>query len=183
MNLPNYLTLFRIFLIPVFVIAFYLPVSGNHYIAAFIFTIAAVTDWLDGYLARSLNQTTRLGAFLDPVADKLIVTTALVLIVAEREMPWIAIPCAVIVGRELVISALREWMAEIGKRTSVAVSYIGKFKTVIQMVAVILLLAYDPDDQVLAWLGYILIHIASIMTLWSMVMYLKAAWPEIRHIY
>jgi len=182
MNIPNWLTFLRIILIPVFVLVFYLPFEGNHIVAALIFTVAALTDWLDGYLARSLHQVSKLGAFLDPVADKLIVTTALVLLVGEKDLPFLAIPAAVIVGREIVVSALREWMAEIGNRTSVAVSFLGKIKTTAQMAALVLLLAYKPGGR-LEWLvtpGYILLYVAAFLTLWSMCIYLKAAWRDLR---
>lgn len=183
LNIPNILTLIRIFLIPVMVLVYYLPITWGHFAAAAIFAIAGVTDWLDGYLARTLQQTSALGAFLDPVADKLIVAIALVILVGESDLAYLAIPAAVIVGREIVISALREWMAELGKSASVAVSFIGKFKTASQMVAVFLLLAYQPDQyQWLGTLGYGLLIIAAVLTLWSMIIYLKAAWPEIRPI-
>lgn len=180
MNIPNLLTLLRIVLIPVLVLIFYLPFSGNHIVAALIFVLAALTDWLDGYLARSLQQTSRLGAFLDPVADKLIVAVALVLVVGEQNLPFLAIPAAVIVGREIVISALREWMAEIGKRASVAVSVIGKFKTALQMIALVVLLLYKPGGYIwIGMLGCALLYVAAILTLWSMVMYVKAAWNDL----
>ena len=140
MNLPNAITGIRIVLIPIFVLMFYLPVSWHHMGCALIFALACLTDWLDGYLARTLGQVSALGTFLDPVADKLVVAVALVFLISENGMHHLAIPAAVIVGREIIISALREWMAEIGKRTSIAVSFLGKFKTFIQMVALILLL-------------------------------------------
>ena len=145
MNIPNTLTLFRIALIPVFVILFYLPFSWSFLASAMVFVLAAVTDWLDGYLARRLNQSTSFGAFLDPVADKLMVVIAIVLLVNEQQTAWFTIPALVVVGREILVSALREWMAEIGKRTSVAVSWLGKVKTFVQMLAIITLLAVDPD--------------------------------------
>lgn len=179
MNIPNILTWLRIVLIPVFVLTFYLPWSWARLTTAGIFAIAALTDWLDGYLARSLSQTSRLGAFLDPVADKLIVVATLILLVGENHYPYLAIPATVIVGREIVISALREWMAELGKRASVAVSVLGKFKTALQLLAILLLLlgrptphAYLPNVGVV---GYVLLYLAVIMTLWSMLVYLKAA--------
>lgn len=179
MNIPNLLTLFRIALIPIFIIVFYLPFSWSHLASAAIFALASFTDWLDGYLARTLKQTSSLGAFLDPVADKLLVAIALVMLVGEKGLPYLAIPAAVIVGREIVISALREWMAEIGKRASVAVSYIGKFKTTIQMLSLILLLAYKPGQNLwIGILGYLMLAGAAILTLWSMIYYLKAAWPN-----
>ncbi len=180
MNIPNYLTLARILLIPIMVIFFYLPFDGNHFFAALTFAIAAITDWLDGLLARKLNQVSPLGTFLDPVADKVIVAVALVILVGEPHLRYITIPAAIIVGREIVISALREWMAEVGKRASVAVSVVGKFKTIVQMLALISLLLYSKDSsQFILILGYVLLYTAAILTLWSMFMYLKAAWPDL----
>lgn len=182
MNIPNILTFIRIFLIPTIVFAFYLPGKFGHTLAATIFVVAALTDWIDGYLARNLNQTTKFGEFLDPVADKLVVAIALVLIVGELGKAYIAIPAAVIIGREIAISALREWMADIGKKTSVAVSYVGKIKTTLQMLAVGLLLLYCPkcgDGYKFLVFGLILLYLAAGMTLWSMYMYLKTAWPDL----
>ncbi|MDR1057750.1 MAG: CDP-diacylglycerol--glycerol-3-phosphate 3-phosphatidyltransferase [Coxiellaceae bacterium] len=181
-NIPNLLTLIRIFLIPAIVLAFYLPGKFGHVLATFIFAVAALTDLFDGLLARNLNQTTRFGAFLDPVADKLIVSIALILIVAELGKAYVAIPAVVIVGREIAISALREWMADIGKRTSVAVSYMTRIKTTVQMFAVGLLLLYCPkcaDGYKHLVLGLVLLYVAVGMTLWSMYIYLKAAWPDL----
>lgn len=179
MSLPNLFTWLRIILIPVFVITFYLPWSWARLTTAAIFGFAAITDWFDGYLARSLSQTSRLGAFLDPVADKLVVVASLVLLVGENYYPYLAIPATVILGREIVISALREWMAEIGKRASVAVSWLGKMKTVFQMLAILLLLLGRPSPKPyfhhLGFIGYALLCLAVIMTLWSMLLYLKAA--------
>ena len=176
MSIPNYLTFLRIALIPVFVLIFYLPFPCSRLVTAIIFTIAALTDWLDGYLARKLEQTSPLGTFLDPVADKLIVAVALVLIVGEKDLPLIALPAAVIVGREIVVSALREWMAELGQRASVSVSVVGKFKTTMQMLAIICLLLYMPHSgQWIGKLGYMLLYVAAFLTLWSMMIYLKAA--------
>ncbi len=167
-------------MIPCFVIAFYLPTKQAGLITAGIFCLAGITDWLDGFLARVLNQTSRFGAFLDPVADKLIVAVALVLLVGEYGKVWLTIPAAIIVSREIAISALREWMAEIGKRTNVAVSYIGKIKTFIQIISIIVLLAH-PADWDLYWVkvGVVLMYLAAVLTLWSMVSYLKAAWSAI----
>lgn len=182
MNIPNYLTFLRIGLIPVFVLLFYLPFSWSHFATALVFALAAITDWLDGYLARKWQQTSSLGTFLDPVADKLIVAVALVLIVGEQSFPLVSLPAAVIVGREIVVSALREWMAELGKRTSVAVSIIGKFKTITQMVSIVCLLLYAPNSyhQWVGYLGYFLLYLAAFLTLWSMVVYLRAAYKVIR---
>lgn len=180
MNIPNGLTLFRVLLIPIFVLVYYLPWPWAHFVSAVIFALAAVTDWFDGYLARKLKQMSAFGRFLDPVADKLIIAVALVLIVGNYQHIQIllTIPAAIIIGREIVVSALREWMAEIGKQTSVAVSFLGKVKTTVQMIAVTGLLAELPGA-----LGYlsivaslILLWIAAFLTLWSMVMYLIAAY-------
>lgn len=182
MTIPTLLTLLRLFLIPLFVMFFYIPFVWSHLAAATIFALAAITDWLDGYLARSLKQVTKLGAFLDPVADKLMVAVALVLIVAEPGMHYLSIAAAIIVGREIIISALREWMAELGKRASIAVSFISKIKTAIQMIAVLVLLVYRPHEHYahgILILGYFLIYAAAALTLWTMFMYLKSAWPEL----
>jgi CDP-diacylglycerol---glycerol-3-phosphate 3-phosphatidyltransferase len=179
-TLPNILTLLRIALIPIIIVVFYLPWEWRHVATAAIFGVAAATDWLDGYLARKLNQFTAFGAFLDPVADKLIVAAALILLVQDHATALFALPAVVIISREIVISALREWMAELGQRTSVAVSYIGKIKTTLQMIAIAVLLAVDPEVHPI-WdkVGIALLYIAAILTLWSMVIYLKAAWPEL----
>lgn len=180
MNIPNLITLLRIILIPILVVVFYLPFEGNHVMAALIFLLAALTDWLDGYLARTLKQTSRLGAFLDPVADKLLVAVTLVLLVGENDLRYLAIPAAVIVGREIMVSALREWMAEVGKRANVAVSFIAKVKTAIQMTAIVILLLYKPGLSIwIGLLGYCLLYVAAILTLWSMAIYLKAAWGDL----
>ena len=182
MNIPNMLTLLRIVLIPVFVMAFYLPIGWANTLSAVIFVMAALTDWLDGYLARRWNQTSAFGAFLDPVADKLMVATALILIVDANPTSyagvWLAVPAAVIVGREITISALREWMAEIGASAKVAVSMLGKIKTTAQMTALILLIYQAPIGPLpMATIGFYLLYLAAILTLWSMILYLKAAWP------
>lgn len=177
-SLPNLLTLMRIVLIPVFIVVFYLPFQGAHGLAAAIFALASFTDWLDGYLARKLMQMSPFGAFLDPVADKLLVASSLLLLVGTKEMNYITIPAIIIVGREIVISALREWMAEIGRRTSVAVSYIGKIKTMLQMFALFLLIAFTPAQSTWGILGFILLYLAAILTIWSMGVYLTIAWPE-----
>lgn len=178
MNIPNALTLFRILLIPVFVLVFYLPYKWSFLVSALIFSLAAITDWLDGYLARKLEQATPFGAFLDPVADKLMVAMALALLVERYEAWWFTIPAVVIIGREIVISALREWMAELGKRTSVAVSYVGKVKTTFQMIAIIVLLAAPRGSELIMQLGLVMLYLAAILTLWSMIIYLRAAWPS-----
>ncbi|MBV1932101.1 MAG: CDP-diacylglycerol--glycerol-3-phosphate 3-phosphatidyltransferase [Porticoccaceae bacterium] len=178
-NLPNQLTILRVLFIPLLVIVFYLPWEWHYFASGAIFGIAALTDLLDGYLARRLGQETPFGAFLDPVADKLIVAVALVLLLEQNASALFAIPAMVIIGREIVVSALREWMAELGSRTSVAVSQMGKFKTIMQMVSIVILLMFNPDTfPWFQWLGLVLLYIAAVLTLWSMVIYLKAAWPE-----
>ncbi len=180
-SLPNIITSLRIALIPVLVMVFYLPPESWRYLAAAgVFTLASITDWLDGYLARKLNEMTRFGAFLDPVADKLIVATALVLLVEVHASAILAVPAIVIVGREIVVSALREWMAKYSERRSVAVSVVGKVKTAFQMVAIIVLLANGPDlGSYFVKAGYILLYAAAALTLWSMYLYLKLAWPDL----
>lgn len=178
-SLPNLLTLLRIVLIPVFIIIFYLPFKWAHLIAAIIFAAASFTDWLDGYLARKLKMMSPFGAFLDPVADKLLVSTSLLLLVGAKDINYITIPAIVIVGREIVISGLREWMAEIGRRASVTVGYIGKVKTTFQMMALVLLLAFNPVDSWWGIIGFILLYVSAILTIWSMVIYLAIAWPEL----
>lgn len=177
MTFANQLTLLRIILIPLFVVVFYLPVSWAHIACAIIFAVAAVTDWLDGYVARTYNQSTQFGAFLDPVADKLMVAISLLLLVSiHHDSAWFVAAAAVIVGREIIISALREWMAELGQRASVAVSFIGKIKTTLQMLAIVVLLV-DSSDYYLMQVGYLALAGAAVLTLWSMVIYLRAASP------
>lgn len=181
MNLPTKLTLLRIALIPGFAIAFYLPIPAGRVIAGVIFTIAALTDLLDGYLARRLGQTTRLGAFLDPVADKLIVGVALVLLLQQDPRVLLALPVAVIIGREITISALREWMAELGVRSRVQVSIWGKIKTTAQMLALIFMtMRVDLGVFDSYRIGVILLYLAALLTIWSMCQYLAAAWPDLR---
>ena len=184
-SLPNILTLLRIGLIPFFVLFFYLDVANANLITTLLFALAAVTDWLDGYLARKLEVTSALGAFLDPVADKLMVAAALILIVDNNPTDysgiWIALPALVIVGREITISALREWMAEVGARARVAVSSMGKIKTTAQMLALVLLLYRESiGDFPTAQAGLLLLYVAAVLTLWSMVLYLRAAWPALK---
>jgi len=179
-NIPNILTLIRIGLVPVFVVIFYVPYEWSYMATAIIFALAAATDWLDGYLARSMGQTSAFGAFLDPVADKLMVATALVLLVQDEKTAWLSIPALIIIGREIAISALREWMSNLGERTSVAVSYIGKIKTFAQMFAIFLLLLHNPIANFpTREIGYVLIYAAAALTLWSMAIYLKAALPKL----
>lgn len=186
-TIPNLITLVRIGLIPVFVLVYWLPYAWAPIWAAWIFIIAGITDWLDGYLARRLQQSSPFGAFLDPVADKLIVATALVLLVADPTVQasvfssaLFAVTAAVIIGREITVSALREWMAELGERASVAVSIIGKLKTLLQIVAISMLVyKYDFLGMPTIIVGEWLLYLAAALTLWSMGMYLKAAWPAL----
>lgn len=178
LNLPTWLTLLRIALIPVFVGVFFLPFHGANMLCAALFGLAALTDWLDGYLARRFNQTSAFGAFLDPVADKLMVAAALVLLVQAIATPLMAVAAVIIIGREIAISALREWMAQVGNHRRVAVSMIGKFKTTAQMVAVLLLLYREPlGGFPTLEVGLGLLLVAAALTLWSMLDYLLAAWP------
>lgn len=201
-NLPNNLTIARIVMIPLFIaIAYWPPALGigvpaipnnaiarlgmleysdsmlRHFLLTFLFILAAITDWLDGYLARKMNITSAFGRFLDPVADKLMVAAALIILVQWHPNIVMATCGIVIISREIAVSALREWMAELGTRTSVAVSYVGKLKTTFQMIAISVLLL---NWQSLEILGYILMIIAVVLTLWSMMIYLKAAWPYLK---
>lgn len=219
MNIPNILTTVRLALVPILVVVFYLPYQWSPLLCAFIFMAASFTDWFDGYLARKWNQSTPFGAFVDPVADKIMVAVVLCLLVEKFAYPWMTLPAVVIIGREIVISALREWMAELGKRTSVAVSMVGKVKTAAQMMAICFLL-YEPAplehwsrwidlmipfndgfvmmgwvlpesfsipalagvapvDNWLSQVGIGMLYLSAILTLWSMMVYLKAAWPEL----
>jgi CDP-diacylglycerol--glycerol-3-phosphate 3-phosphatidyltransferase len=185
-NLPTWLTLFRVALLPVMVAVFYLPFPGHNITAAVVFVFAAITDWLDGYLARRLKLTSAFGAFLDPVADKLMVAVTLFLLVQSHPSSgWsgilMAVTSAVIVGREISVSALREWMAEIGMSATVKVALVGKLKTVMQMVALVVLLVQKEAATLrLYHIGEGLLVIAGILTIWSGFYYLRAAWPTLR---
>lgn len=172
-NIPTALTLFRLLLIPFFIVAFYLPFHFSAFLTALIFVIASVTDFLDGFLARALKQTTRFGAFLDPVADKILVGIASVLITEYYNIWWVTIPVVILISREIIISALREWMAEIGKRGIIKVSIWGKVKTTAQMIAITLLL-WHPNKMITD-LGLLCLYIATVLTLWSMYQYLNAS--------
>jgi CDP-diacylglycerol--glycerol-3-phosphate 3-phosphatidyltransferase len=181
MSIPNSLTLLRILLIPVFVLVFYLPLDWANLAACLVFTFAALTDLLDGWLARRLNQTSRLGAFLDPVADKLMVAVVLVLLVQKDPRIALALPAAVIIGREITVSALREWMAELGAGSRVAVSVYGKIKTIAQMLALICLIFRDDLAGFPVYAaGVVLLYVAALLTLLSMAQYLVSAWPKLR---
>lgn len=183
LNIPNLLTWFRIIMIPVFIGVFYLSdqtlnLHYKHLLSTLIFAFAAITDWLDGFLARTLNQTSAFGAFLDPVADKLMVAAALILLVNLDQVD--ALIAFIIIGREIAISALREWMAKLGASKSIAVSMLGKIKTTFQMIAILFLLYQEPILGFrIVQLGTMLIYIAALLTLWSMVYYLMLAIPQI----
>jgi CDP-diacylglycerol--glycerol-3-phosphate 3-phosphatidyltransferase/cardiolipin synthase len=180
-TLPNFLTVGRIVAVPLVVVLFYWTHPWSNPFAALVFIAAALTDWMDGYLARRMGITTPLGEFLDPVADKLMVATALVLLVGHDTRPLIVITAIIIIGREITVSALREWMAHLGSRAKVAVSGLGKLKTIVQMVGLSLMMF---REDVFGWpiyeLGVVLLVAAAVLTLWSMVSYLQAAWPELK---
>ncbi len=181
LTIPNLITMFRIAIIPLFVVVFYIDgIPYRHIVLTSLFFLAGVSDWVDGYLARKLGQQSAFGAFLDPVADKLMVATAMVLLVNAHHEALMALPAVVIIGREIAVSALREWMASIGDATKVKVSYIGKLKTTAQLLAIGFLL-FEKNIGVFQPMivGYILLYIAAILTLWSMVLYLLAAWPSL----
>jgi CDP-diacylglycerol--glycerol-3-phosphate 3-phosphatidyltransferase len=180
LNLPTVLTLIRIALIPLFVVVFFLPFWWARPAAAIIFSLAGITDWLDGYYARKLGLTSSFGAFLDPVADKLMVAVALVLIVQTDHRLIISLSAAVIIGREIAISGLREWMAELGRRHHVAVTGVAKLKTIFQITALIMMI-FKLDLWILPMypLGSVLLVLAAALTLWSMFIYLKAAWESL----
>ena len=178
MNVPNTLTALRIFLVPVLVVVFYLPFGWAPMACAALFALAAATDWADGFLARRLSQVSTFGAFLDPVADKLMVAVTLVLLLHRDPALWLAIPAAIIISREIVVSALRELMAELGQRATVAVATLGKVKTVSQMTALLLMLyRHDLGPIPVYWAGAVLLYVATVLTIWSMAIYLRAAWP------
>ncbi|HHW4681543.1 MAG TPA: CDP-diacylglycerol--glycerol-3-phosphate 3-phosphatidyltransferase [Xylella taiwanensis] len=190
LTLPTWLTLLRIVMVPVLIVVFYLPYQWSHILATGVFAIAAITDWLDGWIARRYAQHSVLGAFLDPVADKLMVAIALFLIVQGHPTPWMAFWAAVIVSREIAVSALREWMAEIGQRSKVRVAILGKVKTIAQMIALLCLLySVTPGKRTMhqIWFGHLTFQvgywtlvIAALLTLWSGFQYLRAAWPSLR---
>ena len=177
---PNTLSMLRVLLIPVFVL-FYIFSGSHQWIAGLLFAVASITDLLDGYIARRTGKTSRFGTFLDPAADKLAVISALVLLVGMHGSLWLTLPGLVIVCRELLVSSLREWMAERQVRAQVAVNTVSKLKTLIQMVAIVILLS-NPPVMKFPWtfLGFILIYVATALTLWSMFVHLRAAWPVLR---
>jgi CDP-diacylglycerol---glycerol-3-phosphate 3-phosphatidyltransferase len=180
-NLPNTLTWLRILMIPGVVVLYYLPFWWAHPAAGVGFALAGITDTLDGYFARKLQLTSRLGAFLDPVADKLIVAAALVLIVSADSRWFVVIMAIVIIGREIAVSALREWMAEIGARGRIKVSQLAKYKTIMQITGLSMMLFHHPLFGIAIYkLGVVLTAVAAVLTLWSMILYLRLAWPELR---
>ena len=177
-NLPNILSLLRIALIPVLVGCYFLPYETAAIWATVVFAIASLTDWLDGYLARKWNQTSPFGAFIDPVADKLIVAIALVLVLFKTPEWYVLIPVVIIIGREITVSALREWMAEVGQRNAVKVSFVGKLKTAFQMLSIGCLIFHNSLFGLPIFdIGIVLLYVASVLTISSMWSYLKAAWP------
>ena len=181
-TLPTAITLFRIALIPLFILVFYLPFSWANVAATSIFFVAGVSDWVDGYLARSMQQESSFGAFLDPVADKLMVVVVIILLVEAHPSIYIALPAVIIVAREISISALREWMAQLGSGTTLQVSYIGKTKTVAQMLALGFMIFSEPllGLPIFA-IGISIFYFAALLTIVSMIIYLRAAWPVINH--
>jgi len=180
-NLPNILTAARIACIPVLIVVFYLPFAWTNWAAMGVFVLAALTDWLDGWLARRWQQTSAFGAFLDPVADKLMVAVALVLLMERDPSVTLSLATIIIIGREITISALREWMAEIGQRKAIRVAAIGKIKTIAQMVAIGFMLFREPLFGLPIYaIGKVLLYIAAALTLWSMFKYLHAAWPILK---
>ncbi len=185
LNLPLSLTLGRVAIIPVVLALFYVDIPHARQWACVLFVLAAITDWLDGHLARKWNQTSKFGAFLDPVADKLLVAVSLVMLLRDREQQGqgdvMAVLVAIIIGREITISALREWLAELGQRTTVAVSSIGKVKTAVQMTAIGMLIWQQPFFGIPIYeLGFVCLFVAAALTMWSMVIYLRAAWPLLK---
>lgn len=179
MNIPNLLTVLRVALIPVFILLFYLPFSWSYWAASGVPDSRRASRSRRQRRTRRWEQGTPFGAFLDPVADKLMVAVALVLLAAEHSNLWLTLAAATIIGREIVVSALREWMAELGARAHVAVSNLGKWKTAAQMLALVILLGNPPVFTFWVVVGYILLVIAAVLTLWSMLQYLLAAWPHL----
>lgn len=187
MNIANLLTSFRILCIPLLVFFFYLPVTWGQTTAAIIFAIVGWTDWFDGWVARKFDMQSKLGEFLDPVADKLMVAASLVLLVEQHATFWIAVPALVIISREITVSALREWMSQHGELSAVKVVNIAKFKTLMQLSAIFFLLLAGKEASITSvfehsWLyiwGYIFLYVAVGLTLWSMMIYLQATWPSL----
>lgn len=180
MNLENTVAIHRIAFIPILVIVFYLPFEWRYLASACIFALASVTDWFDGSIARKLKKTSPFGAFLDPLADKLLVATALILLVEAHDNAILAIPALMIISTEIVVSALREWMVQFSEQRSVAASFMAKVKTGFQVVAIVVLLAIGPlADDFLIVIGLVLLYAAVVLTLWSMYLNVKLAWPNL----
>lgn len=181
LNVPNFLTLTRIAAIPLLAAVFYMPFEGNRIVATCLFFLIGITDWFDGWYARKFNKSSKFGAFLDPVADKICVSVVLVLVVAQDARPLLAIPVSMIIARELIVSGLREWMSELGQRAAVAVGWVGKWKTTAQFFALGFLIWRDPAGWFPTYtVGTTLLVIAAILAVWSMCRYLWAAWPVLR---
>lgn len=179
LNIPTYLTIFRIILIPFLILFFYLPINYNRFVCVFLFIIAALTDCFDGFLARILHQKTKFGEFLDPVADKLIVITTLILITQYYSIWWMTLPTTTIIIREIIISSLREWMAEIGKRNCISVSFFGKCKTLSQMISLTGLL-WRPSVKIELF-SIILLYFSAILTFFSMLQYFIISWNFLKN--
>jgi CDP-diacylglycerol--glycerol-3-phosphate 3-phosphatidyltransferase len=181
-TIPNLLTLLRFMLIPAFVVSFFMPGVGWRILALILFMVAYFTDWLDGFLARKLSQVSQLGAFLDPIADKLLVAAGLIVVLTEHPTAYYAVPTVLIIGREIVISSLREWMARLGKSELVAVDNVGKVKTVFQGLSLVVFISQPSASIGIIWafIGYILLYIALGLTLWSMLRYFMFAWSAIK---
>ena len=180
LTIPTQLTLMRVALIPIVGVLIYMEGAWTYLASALLFSLAAITDWLDGYLARKWGEETDFGAFLDPVADKLLVVIVLVLLVQKYPSFWITTAGTIIIGREIIVTALREWMAELGKRASIKVSMLGKIKTTVQMTALIVLLLFNPAKyHLMHVLGIWCLYIAAVLTLWSMIEYLRLAWKAV----
>ena len=179
MNWANIATFSRVVLIPVVITCYHMDTQSSHLLAAILFSIASLTDWLDGFLARKLNQTSEFGAFLDPVADKLLV--AIILIMLVSIYPPLLLAAGIIIAREILVSALREWMAAKGLRDKVAVKFSGKLKTTVQMLAIIILLLANPNlPEWLLMLGYGLIYFAAVLSISSAMQYFRAGWSELQ---
>ena len=180
LTIPNLLTSFRIVAIPLVVLIYYVPAAWAGQASGVLFGLVAVTDWFDGFLARKLGQTSRFGEFLDPIADKLLVSTTLIVLLHNDPKFYLALIAAIIIGREIAVSALREWMSELGSRAAVKVTYFAKWKTTLQMFGIGFMLYQVPSFGVPFYLiGQVLLALAAALTLWSMVEYLKASWPVI----
>ncbi len=181
MNIANLVTVSRVMMSPFVIVLHYSGLPHSNLLAGGLFAIASLTDWLDGYLARRLKQTSAFGAFLDPVADKLLVVAALVLLVANFPAIWFVLPVAIIIAREVFVSALREWMANCNQRDLVKVGYIGKVKTTVQMIGITILIGVDAQTPaVFTQLGIVMVYASAVFSLWSMILYLRAALPTLR---